>query len=127
MIRSMAWPIIIIISAIALALAVVGTFASPMRTVLAFWFLLVCPGMAFVRLLHLKDGLAQWTLALALSLALDTIVAEIMVLNRLWSTPGGVFALICLSLIGVYLQIMEAVDAWLKCRQAKTKAASLSN
>ena len=107
MTRSIWWISLIIVSCLGVALAMVGGIGGAVRPVLAFWFLLVCPGMAFVPLLHLKESLTELTLAIALSLALDTLVAEAMVLNRIWSPKWGLFALICLTLSGLGLQVLS--------------------
>ncbi len=110
MIRSTWWSLIIILSAIAVALAIVVNAGAPVRPLLVFWFLLVCPGMAFVQMMHIEERLIELVLAIALSIALDTIVAEIMALNKIWSFRGGLFVLICLSLLGAALQIMRAIN-----------------
>jgi hypothetical protein len=94
-----------------------GAIGAPMRPVIAFWFLLICPGMAFIRLLHLQGWITELTLAIALSLTLDTLVAETMVLNHLWSPQKGLFGLICLSLAGAALQLIEAVGQFLNANR----------
>jgi hypothetical protein len=109
MIRLFGWPAIIIASSIGLALAMVGDSGAPIRPLIAFWFLLICPGMAFIRLLHLQEWLTELTLAIALSLTVDTLVAEVMALNHLWSPQWALFGLICLSMAGAVLQLIEAV------------------
>lgn len=109
MIRLFGWPAILVVSSIGVALAMVGDIGAPLRPLIAFWFLLICPGMAFIRLLHLREWLTELTLAVALSLTLDTLVAEALVLNHLWSPQWGLFGLICLGLLGAALQLFEAV------------------
>jgi uncharacterized membrane protein len=101
------WPTLILISALAVGLLTMTSIASPLRPMLALWFLLVCPGMAFVRLLHLRDSLAEWTLAVALSFALDALVVEIMLYSGLWSPKWGLAVLIGLSMAGAILQIRD--------------------
>lgn len=113
MIRLITWSTIIIVSSLGVALAMVGDIGAPLRPLIAFWFLLVCPGMAFLGLLHLKEHLTELTLAVALSLTLDTLVTEAMALNHLWSPKWGLFGLICLSLSGVTLQLIEALGQFL--------------
>lgn len=110
------WPVIIVASALGTGLA---TFrdAAAARPALSLWFLLICPGMAFVRLLRLNDAIAQLTLAVALSLALDTIVAVAMLYAGLWSPKGILSVVIALSLLGAALQIDTmggdaAVEGW---------------
>jgi hypothetical protein len=61
-----------------------------------------------VRLLHIKEHLTELTLAIALSVALDTIVAESMVLAGRWSPEWGLVALAGVSLVGAVLQIMAS-------------------
>jgi hypothetical protein len=100
-----AWPAIIIISNVSIGLLVFGEFLPPVRHLMSFWFLLVCPGMAYVPLLHVRDGPVEWTLAIALSLAIDAIVATFMVYTGNWSPNGGLIALMAISIGGVALQI----------------------
>jgi hypothetical protein len=102
-----AWPAIIIISNVSIGLLVFGEFLPPVRHLMSFWFLLVCPGMAYVPLLHFRDGPVEWTLAIALSLAIDAIVATFMVYTGSWSPNGGLIALMAISTGGVALQITE--------------------
>lgn len=99
-----AWPGIILFSAVATGVTVLGDLHSPLRPPLALWFLFVCPGMAFVRLLHIRDRLAEWTLAIALSLAIDSIVAATSLYSGVWSPKWSLILVICVSLIGVLLQ-----------------------
>ncbi len=99
------WPVLIILSALGAGLMTFGDTVSTMRRALVLWFLFICPGMAFVRLLRLNDGIAQLTLAIALSLALDTIVAGSMLYAGVWSPKGILSIVIALSLLGAALQI----------------------
>lgn len=102
------WPIIIICSAAGIGLLVFGDVASPIRPALALWFLLICPGMALVRLLGIKDVGNELTLAVALSLAIDSVLAIVMAYARLWSPQWGLSVLIGISVIGAVLQIVTA-------------------
>jgi hypothetical protein len=106
MLRSIWWPIIIIASAIGAGLTMVGNIGLPIRPIITFWFLLICPGMAFVRLLHIEERLTELTLAIALSIATDTIVAETMLYAGVWSPQWGLVVLIGISIAGVVLQII---------------------
>jgi uncharacterized membrane protein len=85
---------------------VAGGIGAPIRPAIIFCFLLLCPGMAFIPLLRLRDRLTELTLAVALSLALDTAVAETMVLTKQWSPQVGLVVLISISLVGAALQII---------------------
>jgi hypothetical protein len=108
MTRALCWPPVILASASGAAFAMAGHVGPPLQPLIAFWFLLVCPGMAFVPLLRLPGGLTALTLALALSIALDTLVAETMVLTRTWSPAGALGVLIGISMVGAVCQLIAA-------------------
>jgi hypothetical protein len=59
--------------------------ASWVRTAIVLAFLLTCPGWAIVRLLRLENALGEWTLATALSVTLDTLIAGGMLYAGEWS------------------------------------------
>ena len=62
--------------------------------------------MSFVKLLPVRGIATELTLAIALSLALDTLVSEAMVLAGTWS-PGVAFELLdFLSIAGAVVQIV---------------------
>ena len=104
--RAIWWPIIISISA--MVLVIVTFTGAPFRPAVAFWFLLICPGMAYVRLLHIEEWVAELTLAIALSIAFNIFVSETMIFARIWSPKAGLVALICISMLGATCQIIDA-------------------
>jgi len=71
-----------------------------LRPILVFGFLLVCPGWAFVRLLPIQDPIQQAILAIALSLAIDTVVAVVLLYSGAWSSSTGLLILIAISIAG---------------------------
>lgn len=101
------WPAVIVLSALGAGVAVYGALGAPLRPLFTLWFILVCPGMAFIRLLRLRTPVAEWTLAIALSLALDTIVTMILLYSGAASAEGALIVLIAISLAGVGLQVMR--------------------
>ena len=107
--RALVWPIVIVVSAAVAGVAMIVDNGSALRSVLAVWFILFCPGIAFVRLLRLKDVLTELTLAIALSIALSTIVAEVMLYLHIWSPAWGFLELIILAVIGADLQMIQAL------------------
>jgi len=102
------WPATILLSAAGIALVFFAGVAAPARPFVALWFLLLCPGMALVRLLRVSGLVAELTLAVALSLALDTLVAIVMVYTRTWVPGQGLVALIAISVAGALLQVVTA-------------------
>jgi uncharacterized membrane protein len=74
-------------------LAVVVVFAGtsqPLRGLVVVAFVAIGPGYAMVRLLRLRDRLAEAILAVALSLAAAIAIALVMVYSHLWSPRFGV-------------------------------------
>jgi len=106
--HSIVWPLVIVASAGLAILAMLGGIGSPVRPVVAFWFLLLCPGMAFMWLFKLEDWYSELALALALSLALDVIVSETMVLARIWSPTWALAVLAVISTVGAVSQMRAA-------------------
>ncbi len=107
--RRFIWPPVILFSAFLAGLLVNSSYNAPIRLLFTLWFLLVCPGMAFIQLFQLKEILAEWVLAIGLSIALDVLVSEIAVINRWWSLQGMVGVLIGLCLVGAGLQLGVSV------------------
>jgi heme/copper-type cytochrome/quinol oxidase subunit 4 len=105
---SLWWSLIIILSAAGTTAIVVSGVGPPVRPVIVFWFLLICPGMALTRPLHLKNSAAELTVGIALSIALDTTVAEMMVLAGHWSPEWALVVLAGISVAGAALQITTA-------------------
>ncbi len=106
--KRLIWPAIIIISSILYMLFNLfgGQSQSPVRAFIAFWFMLICPGMAFVRLFHIRGWVFEWTLAVALSITLGTLVTEIAVVNQLWSPGLDAFILAALAIYGAVVQVI---------------------
>ena len=99
------WPAAILASAMAITAVTLLGLHTGARALLAVWFLLVCPGMAVVRFLRLPDVWQELTLALALSVALDTLVAGILVYSGAWSPGAAVAILAVISAAGACGQL----------------------
>ena len=113
------WPIIIIVSAMSTGFLVFTGNESPVRAVLAFWFLLICPGMALVRFLCISDGFAELSIAIALSIAIDTIVAGTMLYAGAWSTSVTLLLLIYISVGGAVIQLASQYRQAVTTRRQK--------
>lgn len=100
------WPIVIIASAIAANMLVFYASQSAVRPILVLWFLLICPGMAFVRLLRISSPAIEITLAIALSLALGTVMAGALIYAGVWSTSVTLAILGGLSVFGSLVQLV---------------------
>ena len=100
------WPVTILVSALGMYFVMFHAADSPIRPLLALWFLFICPGMAFVPLLRIQDGFAEFTLAIALSLALDAGVAMLLLYTGVWFPVWGLVILLWISIGGVLLQLL---------------------
>ena len=92
-----------------------GTLALLAAQPLAGWatmviitFLVVCPGLAIVWLVGVRGIIVQATLAVALSLALVVLMAELLVYSGNWSGRTGALLLanltIGVALLTIYVQ-----------------------
>lgn len=110
------WPVIILLSAIA---AGVANFIVPDmlgRPLIVMWFLFVCPGMALVRFLRDDMPAVQWTLAIALSLTLDAIVACALLYVGRWSIGASLIIIMALSMVGATAQFVRPYFSILRFR-----------
>lgn len=103
---SLLWPITILLSAVAAGLVYFVFTGVAIRPLLVMWFLFVCPGMSVIRLLHLREPVAEWTFALALSFALDSIIAGAQLYAKVWSPPATIAILIAVCLGGAAAQLV---------------------
>jgi hypothetical protein len=99
------WPSIIMLSILATGLVSFVVTDITVRPLIVLWFLFICPGMALVWFLRPEEPVVKWTLAIALSLAIDGIVAGILMYTGQWSLTGTLAILMGISLGGVLMQI----------------------
>ena len=76
----------------------------PVRAPVTLAFMVAGPGMALMGLLRLDDLLLELSLALALSLVLETIIAMAMLLLKHWVPATGLVVLEVVAVIGVLAQ-----------------------
>jgi hypothetical protein len=87
-------------------------------------FMAAGPGMAFMGLLRLDDLLLELSLALALSLVVETIIAMALLLLKHWVPSHGLIVLEVLTAIGALAQTRQIYK--LKQRNDYQRAASAS-
>lgn len=97
------WTIVVLLSAAAAALVFYTGFGAALRPVVLFWFLLVIPGMAFIRLMYIVEAINRWALAVGLSLAIDSIVAIVLLYSGSWRVEYGLAAILAISVIGALI------------------------
>lgn len=101
-------PVVLIVFAALSTLVVITGTPAGLRPVLAFLFLLLAPGLAYARLLPAEDGIVLVTLAVALSLAIDTVVGMALLYMGQWSFVTAFLIIAAISLVGAVLQVREA-------------------
>jgi hypothetical protein len=92
------WPALLVASCVAVAVTTWGWTSAPVRPAVTAWFMLVCPGMALMRLLPDRGTLNRLVLAVAASLAVETVVATTMLEAKLWSPSAALAVLLCVTL-----------------------------
>jgi uncharacterized membrane protein len=103
--RDFLWPAVLLLSTGAICALTFANVQSPLRGALALWFLLICPGLALVRLLRIGGILIEWMLTITVSIALDTGVATVMVYAGQWSPNRGLAVLAVITVAGAVLQL----------------------
>jgi uncharacterized membrane protein len=93
---AMRWPAGFVAAAGVVSAVVAAGGPSALRTVLVLAFLLLCPGLALLRLVGRFDVLATVTLALALSVAIDMALALGLAYTGLWSPAAALVALVAI-------------------------------
>lgn len=113
------WPVALLASSGGALAAYLWDPPGAARAAMVAWFLLVCPGMALARLLRLRDPLAEWVLAVALSLGLGTLTGAATLYAGRWEPGLALAALAVLCAAGALLQLaleMRAASAALEVR-----------
>jgi hypothetical protein len=103
------WALVLAASCVAVATTTYAWTSSPARPAVTTWFLLVCPGMALVRLLPARGAVTLLVLAVATSLALETLLAEAMLEATAWSPNATLAVLIALTATGAGIQWRRAM------------------
>jgi hypothetical protein len=104
------WPAIILLSSLGASLVIFQDPSSPLRIPIILWFVGVCVGMAYIRLLRLSEAFTEWVLAVALSLGIAAVVSAGLLYTGRWSPERGFLILVVISLAGVALQIALAYE-----------------
>jgi hypothetical protein len=107
--RTWSPPVIFVSSALAMFEGVVAPDPSPLRTALVLWFLAVCPGLAAIGLLGLRDPWLALAVVPALSFAIDLIVGGVLSYAGVWSASAALTSLVAISAAGALMQ--DAVAA----------------
>lgn len=81
------------------------------RIAVATVFLLLGPGLAFVRLLCLRDAMAACTLAIGFSIGLNVVMGTLLLAVRQWSPGRMVAIMVIFTLVCLWWRHMQGVEA----------------
>lgn len=111
--RFLSWPMIIVLSAGTADLLVRMNTGSPAQVAVVLWFLLVCPGMVAVRFLRLNERLVEWMLAITISLAMDTLIAGLLLVLRGWSSQNAFSIILIVTVVAAVIdEALQSPIAW---------------
>jgi hypothetical protein len=96
---SRAWVVVILGLVLAATVAVFLDLPAPIRPIATIAFVLLGPGIAIARLLRLDSHLAEFTLGLALGIAIGGLLTGVMLYLGLWS-PTRAFVILAAVAIG---------------------------
>jgi len=80
----------------------------PLQGPVAITFLLVGPGLAWVRVLRLGDRAAEWTLAVVASLGIDVAVATTLLTTGLWTPARALGTVVMVTIAGSMVEVCTA-------------------
>ena len=101
------WPVVILLSVAVVAVGLAVDVDSPLRPLISVWFLTVCPGAAWVRLMGIDDGAVRWTIAIAASLSLELLIALGMVYTGWWSIGWGFGIVAAVTVAGAVMDLVR--------------------
>jgi hypothetical protein len=104
----MIWRALLLASTFAVGAEVFVGMTPPLRPLVVLWFLLICPGMAIVSMLDIRDGWARISIGIALSIALATVTSSVLLYAGAWSPRAGLLVLMGITLLSVGLS--QALD-----------------
>ncbi len=101
------WPPVLLLSVgVAVLALVVMRAPAALRAAPVIAYVMTVPGLACVRLARLPDRLAEFALAVGLSLALAVIVAQAMIYLRVWSPTLGIVILTVIASIAACAELL---------------------
>src|SRR5882762_5666264 len=99
--RSLTWPAAILLSTVAVSVVTYAGIWPSVRPVVALPFLVLCPGMAWARLLRVDTELNTVLVGVALSLAIDTIVSTALLYAHQPSVRVNLGVLVAITVGGL--------------------------
>jgi hypothetical protein len=104
---SWVWPALILLSVVMVGLVVFVFPMLPMRPLIVFLFLFISPGAAFVRFLGVREPVSMGTLAVAISLPLDALIAGCQLYAGHWSPELTLGIIMALTVACLLIQLLN--------------------
>ncbi|HEY5988415.1 MAG TPA: hypothetical protein VIV12_18860 [Streptosporangiaceae bacterium] len=102
-------PALVLVPGAALIAVIATGVGAPWRTILALWFVIVCPGASLVGVLGVRDRFVELVVIAPLSMTLVTLTSVALFYGGIWS-PDVEFALLLgLCLVGLGLSQLGSV------------------
>jgi hypothetical protein len=101
------WPAVILVSTALAILSAAELLPEPIRVAGMFWFLLVCPGLAYVPLFNFGPPAIELLIALGASFAMNTLLTTALMLMNAWSMQSALLIMIGITMLGVLLQLAQ--------------------
>ena len=108
--RDLLWPGIVMSSTVAMIVVTIIGLGPPIAPAVALWFVLVCPGLPYVRLLGLREPLNEFLLTIALSLSIEAVVSLLLVWSSAWSSGRMLQVIIGITMLGAMLDADRTVS-----------------
>jgi hypothetical protein len=97
------WLLVIAVWSAAAIGAAAGADGSGFTMLPLLWFLAACPGLPYALLLRLADPVQRWVLAIGLSVALDAVVAEVLLYAGWYTGLRTVVVLAVIACVGALI------------------------
>ncbi len=107
--RDLVWPGIVAASTVVMTVVVALGLGPPIAPVIAVWFVFVCPGLPYVRLLNLREPLSELLLAIALSLSIEAVVSLMLLWRSAWTSGRMLQIVVALTVLGVLLDAQPTI------------------
>lgn len=114
---------VLVAGALAFHKATAGTGLGYMRGTFTLLLLGFGPGLAVMGVLRMDDLVLEFSLVLALSIAIDTLLAMGMILLHHWSPSNGLLLIMAFSMLGCLVQASQVGRLRTKPRYHPEEAA----
>jgi hypothetical protein len=123
--RSIAWAAATLGPGALLAVLVLADDHSSLRGLLALWFMLLGPGMAYVPLIGLENRVTELVMATAVSISANMILSLALAYLDIWSAERALAFLMAVCTAGFGIQIVKAARLGPASGKARGGAAGL--